>query len=185
MEAPERPAIRRFTADEAIRMVEAGILGKDEHVELLDGALVEMTPQGRPHVVATTRLAERLRSIYGQANHILEEKPLAIGRFDLPEPDVAVIRGRLEDYPAHPTGRDAALVVELAWSSQSSDRRKAATYAGGGVETYWLVDVLARRLEVRTTPEGGAYQVTRVLGEDDVVELPGSSVRWAVRELLP
>jgi hypothetical protein len=54
-----------------------------------------------------------------------------------------------------------------------------------GVETYWLLDLAARCLEVRTTPEGGAYQVTRVLGEDDVVEPPGSDVRWTVRDLLP
>ena len=51
------PAIRRLTADEAIRMVDAGILGEDEPVELLDGVLVEMSPQGQRHVAASTRLA--------------------------------------------------------------------------------------------------------------------------------
>ena len=49
----ESPTFRRFTADEAMRMVEVGILGEDEPVELLDGVLVEMSPKGPEHVAAT------------------------------------------------------------------------------------------------------------------------------------
>ena len=185
METSERPAVRRFTADEAMRMVEAGIVGEDEHVELLDGALVEMSPQGPKHAVSVRRLAKRLRAVYENAE-VLEEKPLAISAHDLPEPDVAVVSQREDDYlDGHPNGREAILVVELAWTSQRIDRRKAPIYAAGGVEVYWLIDLAARKLELRTTPVDGAYQVTRILGEDDVVALPGSDVSWTVRELLP
>ena len=84
-----------------------------------------------------------------------------------------------------PTGLDAILVAEVCSSSQSIDRRKASIYALGGVEVYWLVDLAARTLELRTTPVDGAYQVTRILGEDDVVELPQSGERRTVRDLLP
>jgi len=185
MEKLERPTIRRFTADEAMRMVELGIVGEDEHVELLDGALVEMSPQGPRHAAATRRLANRLRRAYTEGFEVLEEKPLAASEHDLPEPDVAIVRSRSDDYlRSHPTGRDTVLVVELALASQRIDRRKASTYAAGGVEVYWLVELAARRLELRTTPVDGAYQVTRVLSEDDVVELPASNERWTVRELL-
>src|SRR5882724_4542200 len=129
----ERTAVRRFTADEALRMVDAGILRKDEPVELLDGVLVEMSPQGPEHAVSTRRLVKRLRTVYVEGAEVLEEKPLAANKHDLPEPDVTVVRSRSDDYlKSHPTGRDAILVVELAWSSQSEDRRKAATYAAGG-----------------------------------------------------
>jgi hypothetical protein len=38
--------LRRFTVDETLRMVEAGIIGEDEPVELLDGRLVLVNPQG-------------------------------------------------------------------------------------------------------------------------------------------
>jgi Uma2 family endonuclease len=186
MATSEAPPVRRFTADEAMRMVEVGIVGEDEHVELLDGALVEMSPQGPRHAAATTRLANRLRGAYAGSSHVREEKPLAASEHDLPEPDVAVVRDQEGDYyEHHPTGVDAILVVELALSSQRIDRRKAAIYAAGGVEVYWLVDLAARRLELRATPVDGAYQVTRVLGEDDVVELPESTERWIVRDFLP
>jgi Uma2 family endonuclease len=182
----EHPPARRFTADEAMRMVDAGILRKDEPLELLDGRLVEVSPQGPMHAAATTKLAKRLDRLYPESPHIRQEKPLATSEHDLPEPDIAVIRGRDVDYTErHPTGADAIVVIEIAWSSHREDRRKASVYAAGGVEVYWLVDLAARRLEVRTTPVDGAYAVTRVLGEDDVVELPETDARLTVRELLP
>jgi Uma2 family endonuclease len=186
METGERPQVRRFTADEAMRMVEAGILGDDESVELLEGALVEMSPQGPRHAFATIQLAQRLREVYAEDAHVREEKPLAASEHDLPEPDVSVVRGRESAYAArHPSGADVILIVELALTSQRIDRRKASIYASAGVEVYWLVDLAARRIELRTTPADGAYQVTQVLAEDDVVELPGSGARWTVRDLLP
>jgi Uma2 family endonuclease len=186
MGTPEQPSVRRFTTDEAIRMVELGIVGEDEHVELLGGALVEMSPQGPPHAFSTIRLAERFRAAYAGVGHVREEKPLTASEYDLPEPDIALVRGAIDEYAQrHPTGRDAILIVELALTSQRIDRRKAAIYAAAGVEVYWLLDLVARRLEVRTVPESGAYQITRVLSEDDVVELPESTERWVVRELLP
>ena len=176
--------IRRFTGDEAIRLVESGIIGEDEHVELLGGAFVEVSPQGPPHTSAIMRLARRLRAAYEGAD-VREEKPLATSHHNLPEPDIAVVRPREDDYStSHPTGRDTVLVVELAYSSHRADRRKAAAYAAGGVVVYWLLDLVARKLEIRTNPVGDAYQVTRILDEDDIVELPESSERWLVRDLL-
>ncbi|HEY2730392.1 MAG TPA: Uma2 family endonuclease [Polyangia bacterium] len=186
METSGLPPVRRFTADEAMRMVELGIVGEDEHVELLDGAFVEVGQQGPEQAYATTVLSDRLRGVYRGHFQVREEKPLAAGEHDLPEPDVAIFRGGDADYwSRHPSGRDSILVVELALSSQSIDRRKASVYAAAGVPVYWLVDLAARRLELRTTPVDGAYQVTRILAEDDVVELPASNERWAVRDLLP
>lgn len=165
-------------------MADAGILHADERLELLDGVLVEMSPKGHKHVVATTRIAKRLRGVYANTAEVLEEKPLRTSAVDLPEPDISLVRGRIEDYADVPTGSDAVLVVEICWSSQRIDRIKAAIYAAGGVAVYWLVDLAARKLELRTTPVDGAYQVTRILDESDVIELPESSERWLVRDLL-
>jgi Uma2 family endonuclease len=168
-------------------MVEEGIVGEDEHLELLDGALVEMSPKGPEHAGTTMQVADRLRAAYSGVARVREEKPLTIDAYNLPEPDIAVVRGSDRFLRRHPTGPETVLVIELAWSSQRRDRRKAAIYAAGRVETYWILDLEARRLEVRTTPLDGTYQVTRALGEEDVVELPESqpAVRWTVRDLLP
>jgi len=47
---------RRFTVDEYVHMVEAGILTKWDRVELLDGEIVEMTPSGSPDAAAVSAL---------------------------------------------------------------------------------------------------------------------------------
>lgn len=40
---------RRFTREEYFRMVETGVLGPEDHTELIEGYLVEMTAQNAPH----------------------------------------------------------------------------------------------------------------------------------------
>ena len=43
------PQHRQFTIDDLDRMVEAGILGHDERVELIDGEIVAMSAKGNRH----------------------------------------------------------------------------------------------------------------------------------------
>lgn len=178
---------RSFTADEVLRMVDAGILRENEPVELLDGELVVVSPQGPRHGYVTTMLRERLVAAYGDAAWVREEKPLAVSSRDMPEPDIAVIAGRPHDYRTrHPRGVEARLVVEVAVTSHDLDRFKLRSYAVGGVEQVWLVDVPARRLEVyrEPRPEAGRFAVARVVEPKEDVSPPGTSVAWSVGELL-
>src|SRR5215208_322510 len=94
---------RRFTRDEVLRMVEAGILGEDEPLELLDGRLVLMTPQGPEHGYSATTLRDRLQETYRGRAFVREDKPLDCGVESLPEPDLAVIPGTPRDFvTCHP-----------------------------------------------------------------------------------
>ena len=52
--------VHPLTVDDVAAMVHAGILGEDDKVELLDGVLVEMSPQGPQNLVAVSRLTMRL-----------------------------------------------------------------------------------------------------------------------------
>jgi Uma2 family endonuclease len=186
MAASANPPIRLLKVDEVLRMVDAGILGKDEPVELLDGLLVEMTPQGPLHANTIDRLAERLRAAYRTQARVREDKPLFANKYSLPEPDIAVVRGQPETFATrHPDGTDAILVVEVAWSSLEIDRRKAAIYAAAGIPVYWILDLAARKLQVRTSPQNGSYKSVQILGEADAVALPELAVEWTVRDLLP
>jgi len=176
-------AIRRLTADEAIRMAEVGILRDDEPLELVDGVLVEMSPQGPLHSEAVAMLAERLRGAYAGTARIREEKPLDCGIHDLPEPDIAVVLGPAGAFAArHPSGKECLLVIEVAMSSQEHDRAKASVYAAAGVPVYWLVDLAARVLEVRNDP---GYRSCATLSAGDEVELPRLGMTLAVSELFP
>ena len=78
---------------------------------------------------------------------------MALGEHSEPEPDVAVVAGKPQDYiVAHPS--TAALVVEVADSSLRLDRRfKAAVYARAGLHEYWIVNLVDRTLEVYREPQ--------------------------------
>jgi Uma2 family endonuclease len=178
---------RRFTADEVLRMVESGVLGEDEPLELLDGELVVVSPQGPPHADAATTLHELLVKAYEEKGvQVRDDKPLLVSPVSLPEPDLAVVLGTRGSFTKrHPRGDEAWLVVELARTSLPLDRAKAAVYAAGGVPVYWIVDVEARRIEVHADPHAdGHYGVVHVLSEDDPAPLPGTDAVVRARDFL-
>lgn len=178
---------RRFTVDEVLRMVATGILGEDEPLELLDGRLVVVSPQGHAHFWCVTRLAQRLRAVVDpSATTVLEEKPVRLGPHDLPEPDVSLIRGVLDDYDRLPTADDLLLAVEVSVTSQRADRTKLALYAARGVPECWLVDLASRRVEVHRGPlPDGRYGATWIAGEEDRLSVPGGATPIGVRSILP
>jgi Uma2 family endonuclease len=177
---------RKLTADEVTTMVEAGVLGEDEPLELIDGELIVMVPQGPVHRTLIIELAERFRKTYAADAHVQTQVPVAAGPDSLPEPDVAVVRGTPRDFmSSHPTGRDVILAVEVAVSSHAVDRLKADVYAAASVPEYWLLDVPGRRLEVHRHASPNGYGVRTVLAEDEEITLPRTSASCRVHELLP
>lgn len=52
--------IRPLRRVEYDRLVELGVFTKDDKIELLRGALVEMSPQGSPHADCAAQLAQLL-----------------------------------------------------------------------------------------------------------------------------
>jgi Uma2 family endonuclease len=76
------------------------------------------------------------------------------------------------------------VLTSVARTSQLIDRRKVGAYARIGVAVYWLLDLAARRLELRSDPDGDDYRSTRLLGENETVSLPGTHVSWTVASML-
>ena len=150
--APESP--RPITRAEYDRLVASDFFGKDEHIELLYGVLVRMTPQKPPHSSAVQKLTRALASLLPRAE-LRIQLPFAASDDSEPEPDVAIVP--LGDYSIEHPGV-ALLIVEVAHTSHRKDREvKAPLYAECGVPEYWLVDVPSRTVEVHTQPSGGLY----------------------------
>jgi len=92
-----------------------------------------------------------------------------------------VVPGAEEDFrTCHP--RTAALVVEIAVSSETSDREMIKAYAEAGVDECWLVLARKREIECYSRPAAGGYQQMCRLGMEDTLTssaLPGVSLTVA------
>jgi Uma2 family endonuclease len=173
------------------RMIESGIVGADDPIELLAGRLIVAEPKHSPHETAVHVVADALRAAFGQGWHVRIGAPIVLGDFSEPEPDVSVVRGSFRDYrDAHPT--QAALIVEVAQTSLRLDRRiKASIYAAGGIAEYWIVNLVAGVFEVHREPVSATrrrweYRSISTLAREAYVRplaAPDSAIR--VEDLLP
>jgi len=178
--------VRNFSRRDYENMIRAGILGEDEHLELVAGRIVAMSPEGPAHAGAIDLCADLLRRIFGPDHTVRVQHPLAVDLEDEPEPDVAVVRGGPRDHLVeHP--HSAVLVVEVAESSLAYDRGdKALLYARAGFADYWIVNLVDRRLEVLRDPTPGGYRnVVSLAVDEEIAALAIPTARIAVGSLLP
>jgi Uma2 family endonuclease len=155
---PDAAPLWRMSVDRYHEMIEAGVLGPDDRVELLEGLLVDKMTIDPPHRIATrlTRLA--LESAVPEGWYVEEQKPLTFADSE-PEPDVAVIRGDTRQYrDRHPGPADVMLVVEVSDASLRRDRKvKKRIYARAGIPLYWIVNLVERCVEVYSESGDGDY----------------------------
>jgi Uma2 family endonuclease len=182
------PGVRRhrWTRREYEQLADVGVFGPEDRIELLDGEIWEMSPQGSHHEVAFELTAAALRCAFAGIGHVRHAGPFALDDVSEPEPDVAVVAGRIRDYAeAHP--RQALLLVEVSQSSLAFDRdRKRPAYARNGVPEFWILDLTMRRLEVYRDPRGETYGRVEILQAGDTatpLHAPDATIR--VDDLLP
>jgi Uma2 family endonuclease len=154
MSIPAVEVIRPLRRVEYDRLVELGHF-QDEHIELLEGQLVEMSPIGPPHSSGVQKLTLLLVTALAGRATVRVQSPFAALDTSEPEPDVAVVP--LGDYDTeHP--HEAHLLIEVAESSLTRDRGlKQRIYASASVPEYWIVNVPQRCIEVFRVPRGSAY----------------------------
>jgi Uma2 family endonuclease len=176
-----------FTVDEYLRMIEFGILTKNDHVELIRGEVIDRMTIGDPHAACVTRLGRSLHARVGDFALVRVQCPIRLAD-SRPEPDVSLTELR-DDYYASgaPLPPDVFLVVEVADSSIDIDREeKRPLYAQAGIAEYWIVNLNDDTVEVCRQPRpDGTYanvQTKRRGDRLDFVALPG--VTLAVDEIL-
>lgn len=153
--APETPPypVHRFSVAEYHRLVETGLLDEDARVELLEGWIVPKMPRSPLHD-ATINVVLRVLLAHLAADWEVRVQSAAVTDDSEPELDVAVVKGPASRYrDHHPSSGEILLIVEVADSSLTRDRRKASIYASIDVPNYWIIDLQERSVEVRTQPE--------------------------------
>jgi Uma2 family endonuclease len=178
---------QRFTVDEYMQMVEIGVLGKEERVELVDGVILEMAPVGRPHGRRTHRLARLLGRLLTEDVEISVQSTIRLGDHTAPEPDIAILSPQASlDEENIPRPDGILLVVEVAGSSLQRDRgEKAGRYAESGIPELWIFVLENDEIEVSRQPTPDGYADVQVYRRGDTLtiqELPG--IQFTVDELL-
>jgi Uma2 family endonuclease len=180
----------RLTVKQYDRMVEAGILGKRARVELIEGILVAKMGRNPPHVQACNKTLRELQQLIRVGWHVRKEDPIVVSDLSKPEPDLAVVRGAIDDYDHREVmGTDVALVVEIGDSTLRADQQEMKPiYAASNIPIYWIINLVDRQLEVYTEPEGGDYRKSQVFTREQDVPLILGGVevgRIRVADLLP
>jgi hypothetical protein len=187
----------RFDVRQFHRMMASGIFD-DQKVELVAGKIYPMTDLP-PHVFTVGRLHKALSAlISADPWTIREEKPILIGRYWAPKPDLAILRGSDTAYATRlPRPGDVALLIEVSDTTYHRDRgRKWRRYAAAGIPVYVIVRLKGADtvVEVWTSPAGRGrtarfMEVVRYsarAGESVPIELDGRECgQVAVVDLVP
>ena len=149
----------RFSLSQYHAMIDNGILRSGDPVEFLEGVVVPKMTRNPPHRIALAHLRDLLVTLVGDAWHVESQEAISLDASE-PEPDIAVVRGQVDDYPDHHPGpADVGMVVEVSDSTLSTDRDlKKRIYARAGIAEYWIVNLVDRQIEVYSEPNGAAAQ---------------------------
>lgn len=184
------PTPHRFTADEYLEMADLGFF-EGKRVELIDGEILDMSPQQPPHRRAVTRCFKLATDLYSDPAKffVVSQGTLRLVE-DLPEPDLYVLPCGEEtaeaDYPL------PLWVLEIGEATYSFDvGRKMSMYARHGIAQYLVLDVKRRQVEVYSEPiqdasSGWMYRARDILRENDIFKpANGPAVELPVKAMLP
>jgi Uma2 family endonuclease len=179
--------VRRFTAREYDRLGELGVISSEERVELIEGIICKMGPEGKRHVAAIELVLDLFAARLRGRHRVRTQHPLTVTEDSQPEPDIAIVedadpRAYLDAHPA-----TALLVVEVSDNSLEKDLTwKADLYARGEIPEYWVLNLVEDNLVVLREPTAEGYGEKRTLERGETVSpLSFPEIEVAVDELLP
>ena len=148
-----RSGFFRLSVAQFHRMIQTGVLGEKDRIELLEGYLVPTMPPNPPHSTAVSKAARTLIRLLPDGWLLRPEQPLTLSDSQ-PQPDFVVARGDFTAYAArHPGAADVGVVMEVADSSLDEDRDDMGRiYARSALPIYWIISVVDRQVEVYTDP---------------------------------
>lgn len=141
-------------------------------IELLQGELIEISPEGLPHAGLSSDAADYLRELLGGRAKIREGKPITLSNHSEPEPDIAIVRplGSLYKTQRHPQAKDLTLKTRL--------------YAEAAILEYWVVNLRTRALIVFRDPEGAGYRSQSILTQGTLHSLAFPEIPIEVSQVL-
>jgi Uma2 family endonuclease len=164
-------ARKLFTADDVIRMAEAGLFGEEERIELIDGEILEMSPVGDRHINCVNRATAFFTEAFGRSAIVSIQNAVRLNIYNMPQPDVVVFKPRADFYSSgSPTPSDVLFLVEVSDSTLRRDRNiKLPRFATYGIPEVWIADLKHDSILVCRDPEGSKYRTQLTLHWGDSI----------------
>jgi Uma2 family endonuclease len=149
--------IYKWSIDEWHELVDSGVL-EGKPVELLEGNIVEMSPEGIEHSYTNQSVSDYLRNLLQGKAHIRDAHPITLDNSE-PEPDIAIVQLPTTIYRQHhPFPQNIYLLIEVSNKTLKKDlEEKIITYARNNIPEYWVIDLKNKKLIVHTHPQNGIY----------------------------
>ena len=156
----------RWTVEQYHQMIETGILTPRDRVELIQGEIVDVSPQKPVQAVLICLLADFLREQLQGSAYVRSQLPITLSDSE-PSPDLAIVRGTARSYiTQHPLPDDIFLLIEVSNTTLAFDLgTKAEVYAIARIQEYWALDCQENRLHLFRDPRSGRYQQERIISE--------------------
>ena len=149
----------RLRVEDYLLLDRSGAFADYAKTELIEGEVLYVNAQHRPHARVKTRLYRLLADALDALEIGLEalvEASVEITPENAPEPDI-VLTYLPNGEGLVPLG-SVALIVEVSDATLDIDLgRKATLYATHGIPEYWVIDVAGRVIHRMSTPSGGGY----------------------------
>ena len=155
-----------------------------EPIELVEGQLVRMSPQGDRHWLVCMQLNRWLiEAIPADEGLVSVQGPFAASDVSEPEPDLYVTSPDVVSRGGLP--RSASLMIEVANSSRAYDLGvKADLYARVGIPDYWVVDLPMNCIVVHRRPDASGYRDVTTLRAGVISALRYPHVQLDVADVL-
>ncbi|MEY4519715.1 MAG: hypothetical protein RLZZ499_2315 [Cyanobacteriota bacterium] len=165
-------------------LIESGVLA-ERRVELLEGEIIEMSPEGAMHSSTNYSVAEYFRDLLRDRAIIREAHPITLDNSE-PEPDIAIVNSPYTNYfTRHPYPQDIYWLVEISNRTLKSDlERKSITYARNGIPEYWVIDLVNKQLVVHTQPINNSYSQIQILSAGTITPQAFPALAIALDRLL-
>jgi Uma2 family endonuclease len=162
----------KWSLDDYHQMIGSGLLD-DRSLELINGEIIEISPEGIAHSFYCRSTAKYLRSILGDRVEISEAHPITLPNDSEPEPDIAILRTHDNLYQTrHPFPEDIFWLIEIANSTLAKDLGvKRDLYTQAGISEYWVMNLQTLELIVFRDLIDNEYQSEICLSSGNISSL--------------
>ncbi len=178
---PTSPHGVRLRVCDFLVLVDSGAFDAYSKSELIDGEIVCVNSQFRPHAMAKSNLFVLLaNALTANASPLsaIVEVAVKLDDGNLFEPDIVLTAYDGSDRIV--PGTAVVLAVEVSDTTLKHDLvRKAGFYAAAGIPEYWVLDVNARTLHQLWSPKPDGYGERREValgGTIEALTIPGLQI---------